>query len=537
MSRAVRVAATGAAAEAVTDHVPRLVENRFAGRLFEQDPSLWGPDAESEAAVRLSWVRLFETSRPLVEGITALRRDLVGDGIDHVVLCGMGGSSLAPEVICATSGVGLTVLDSSHPDQVRAALADRLDRTVVVVSSKSGSTVETDSQRRAYVDAFEQAGIDPTERVVVVTDPDSTLDQEARKGGYRVFNADPHVGGRYSALTAFGLVPSGLAGADIETLLDEAGAVADALASDDEDNQGLLLGAAIGGTTPPRNKLVVVDEGSGLAGFADWAEQLIAESTGKQGTGLLPVVVADSAAPEVALPPHDVTVTRLAADTASSHGQDGSEVLVSGSLGAQILLWEVATAVAGQILGINPFDQPDVESAKKAAREMLAGTPDRPAEDVTDGPVEIRALGGGWLGTADTLEGAVTALLGELDRDTGYVAVMAYLDRTELSELEDVRRRLAVRTKRPVTFGWGPRFLHSTGQFHKGGPPDGVYVQITAEPRKDLPVPGQEFTFGTLIAAQAAGDAQVLADHGRPVLRLHLSDLEAGISMVTGALG
>jgi glucose-6-phosphate isomerase len=537
---ALEVSATGAAGDAVSDTVPGLVEEKFASRLFEKDSTLWGKDAESEASIRLSWVGLHRTSRPLLGAIAALRDELNDEGIDHVVLCGMGGSSLAPEVICGTAGVELTVLDSSNPDQVRSALEDRLERTVVVVSSKSGSTLETDSQRRAYENAFTSAGIDPTRRIVIVTDPGSPLDKQSRADGYRVINADPDVGGRYSALTAFGLVPSGLAGADITGLLDDADAVADLLAEDDEGNPGLRLGAAIAGTTPLRDKLVIVDEGSGLSGFADWAEQLIAESTGKQGTGLLPVVVEDSTAPEVALPPHDVTVARLVADDALDSDSEpetgGSDVTITGALGAQMLLWEVAVAAAGQILGINPFDQPDVESAKIAAREMLEGSPDNTEPDFVDGPVEVRALGGDWLGGAATVREAVLALLDRLDDRTGYVAVMAYLDRLALPGLADVRRTLAVRTKRPVTFGWGPRFLHSTGQFHKGGPPVGVYLQITADPHQDLDVPGRDYTFGTAIAAQAAGDARVLADHGRPVLRLHLNDQTPGVALLMEAL-
>jgi len=537
VTRALEVVATGAAADAISSHVPGLVADRFASRLFDQDPTLWGEEAEAEAKVRLAWVGLHRSSRPLLGEIAALRGELLDEGVDHVVLCGMGGSSLAPEVICATAGVELTVLDSSHPDTIRAALTDRLDSSVVVVSSKSGSTVETDSQRRAYRDAFEQAGIDPTRRIVIVTDPGSPLDTEAREAGYRVVNADPNVGGRYSALTAFGLVPSGLAGADIEAMLEDADAVADVLASDDDANPALRLGAGLAGTSPLRDKVAFVDVGSGIVGFADWAEQLIAESTGKEGTGLLPVVVEDNTAPEVTLPPRDVTVVRLCTDTDDEGAvSSGSDVSVVGSLGAQLLLWEVATATAGRILDINPFDQPDVESAKKAARSMLEDSPERPPAAFTDGPVEVRALGGGWLDGATTTAAAVSALLSTLSHEDGYVAVMAYLDRRSLPELEGVRRSLAVRTRRPVTFGWGPRFLHSTGQFHKGGPAVGVYIQITGEPAADLPVPGRHFTFGTLVAAQAAGDAQVLADHGRPVLRLHLTDQSVGIPAVLEAL-
>jgi len=484
----------------------------------------------------------------LLGEVAALRDHLAEQGFDHIVLCGMGGSSLAPEVICATAGVELTVLDSSHPDSVRNALGDRLNRAVVVVSSKSGSTVETDSQRRAFEDAFTRAGIDPTQRIVIVTDPGSPLDTDARAAGYRVINADPNVGGRYSALTAFGLVPSGLAGVDLEQLLDEAESVADLLADDDQANPALRLGAAMAGTQPLRDKLVLVDKGSGIPGFADWAEQLIAESTGKNGTGVLPVVVQDDQDPEVRSPAPQITVTRFVADSAGIDGDDDtmptssdqsrSEVQVSGSLGAQLLLWEVATAAAGRILGINPFDQPDVESAKKATRGLLEATDAKPDPAVfTDGAIEVRALGGDWLGDATTVASAVDSLLSQLDPEHGYVSIMAYLDRLTDTGLAQARRTIANRTLAPTTFGWGPRFLHSTGQYHKGGPATGVYLQITAAPHQDLPIPGRNFTFGDFITAQAGGDAQVLADRGRPVLRLHLTEHDAGLAQLSAILG
>jgi glucose-6-phosphate isomerase len=299
-----------------------------------------------------------------------------------------------------------------------------------------------------------------------------------------------------------------------------------------------------------RDKFVIVDDGSGIVGFADWAEQLIAESTGKQGTGVLPVVVGSDADPEVRWPAADVTVARLVGDSdddvdldALGAGPDGvadgsrSEVAVSGTLGAQLLLWEVATAAAGRLLGINPFDQPDVESAKKAARALLdRGIGDSEAPAATDGAVEIRSLGGDWLGDASTVADALAALFAQLDPERGYVSVMAYLDRITDAALADVRPGLARHTERPTTFGWGPRFLHSTGQFHKGGPATGVYLQITTAPHEDLAIPGREFTFGDFIASQAAGDAQVLAEHHRPVLQLHLTDHDAGLAQVTAAL-
>nr|WP_281386888.1 hypothetical protein [Jiangella mangrovi] len=494
---------------------------------------MWGPEAESEASIRLGWTDLHETSRPLLAEIEALQAELRAEGLDRIVLAGMGGSSLAPEVITRSAGVELTVLDTTDPGSVARALADRLDRTVIVVSSKSGSTVETDSQRRVFAAAFEAAGIDAASRIVVVTDPGSGLADLANEQGYRkVFLADPNVGGRYSALTAFGLVPSGLAGADIAALLDEAAAVAEHLAGDVTDNPALRLGAALaGGHAQGRDKVAIADAGSGIVGLADWAEQLIAESTGKQGTGILPIASGDVDDPEVAHPADDV----LPAIVGSPAEPPAKGVVVDGELGAQFLLWEYATAVAGKLLGINPFDQPDVESAKIAARGLLDATPEPEPAAFTDGGIEVRGSAG-LLDGVTSLDGAVDALLGQL-APNGYLAVMAYLDREgDDAGLADVRVPLERRTERPATFGWGPRFLHSTGQYHKGGPAQGVYLQVTGTPAEDLAIPDRPFTFGQLIAAQATGDAQVLADHGRPVLRLHLTDRKAGIETLRGIL-
>src|SRR5690606_30080406 len=249
------IAVSGAAAEAVSRVVPQLVSDLVASRITGQDSSLWGEAAEEESAKRLGWTEAVVVSEGLVDDILALRDELRDAGITHVALAGMGGSSLAPEVITKTAGVPLTVLDSTHPAQVTAALADRLESTVLVVSSKSGSTVETDSQKRVYERAFLDAGIDPISRIVIVTDPGSPMDVSARADGYRVFNADPNVGGRYSALTAFGLVPSGLAGVDIAALLDEASSVSGRIAVDQPNNPALVLGAAIAGTRPLKDKL------------------------------------------------------------------------------------------------------------------------------------------------------------------------------------------------------------------------------------------------------------------------------------------
>ncbi|MCB5294711.1 glucose-6-phosphate isomerase [Arthrobacter sp. SO3] len=517
--------ATGAARLAHDQHLPALLADKVATRIFAKDATLWGPDAEAEASVRLGWVEAATVSQPLVTDILALRGALRAEGVSRIVLCGMGGSSLAPEVIAGTAGVELTVLDSTDPEQVAAAVADRLAETAIVVSSKSGSTLETDSQRRIFEHAFTEAGIDAKSRIIIVTDPGSPLDKASREAGYRaVFNADPHVGGRYSALTAFGMVPCGLAGVDIQAFLDEAEEAAEVLNEDGEENIGLALGAALGGTSPLRNKIVIAEDGSGIKGFADWAEQLIAESTGKLGTGVLPVVAGPSS-PEATLGAPDVLVIRLvAADADVELGEN--EVAIAGGLPTQMMTWEFATAVAGRLLGINPYDQPDVEAAKVAARGLLDAQPEPTPAAFTDGAIEVR--GGEWLTGATTAAGAVSALLGELRPDS-YLSVQAYFDRLAYAPFEGVRDQLAALSGRPVTFGWGPRFLHSTGQFHKGGPAIGVFLQVTAAAATDLAIPDRPFSFGELITAQAAGDAQVLSDHGRPVLRLHLTDRAAGV--------
>ena len=530
----VKIAVSGAAAEAVDRIVPQLVSDLVASRITGGDATLWGPDAEEESSKRLGWVEAVAVSRPLVADIVALRDKLRDAGVDHIVLGGMGGSSLAPEVITRTYGAELTVLDSTDPGQVLTALGDRLATSAIVISSKSGSTVETDSQKRIYEEYFSAAGIDPLERIIIVTDPGSPLDVASRATGYRVFNADPTVGGRYSALTAFGLVPSGLAGVDIAELLDEAEGVMIELAVDTVDNPGLVLGAAIAGTKPLKDKLGIVTDGTHILGFGDWAEQLIAESTGKLGRGILPVVL-DVVAPELGENLPDLQIVRLVGDYDDTRDVADGEIEITGTLGAQLLVWEYATAVAGRLLGINPFDQPDVESAKIATRALI-DHPTAPAPAAfVDGDVEVRGTADVVSGATD-LAGAISALLSHLG-DDGYVSIQAYVDRVAHPELIELRDAVAARAKRPVTFGWGPRFLHSTGQFHKGGPAVGVFLQITTVPAADLAIPERPFTFGQLIRAQADGDASVLADHGRPVLSLTVSNPAESLAAIARALG
>lgn len=509
--------------------VDQLVTDRVASRLAAQDPTLWGPEAESEAAIRLAWTGLYKTSRPLIGEIEALRAELRAEGIDRVVLAGMGGSSLAPEVITRTEGVRLTVLDTTDPAQVADALEGELAHTVLVVSSKSGSTVETDSHRRIFAKAFAEANIHPPDRMVVVTDPESGLAQLAESEGYRkTFLADPHVGGRYSALTAFGLVPAGLAGADVARLLDQAAVVADQLAADVVDNPALRLAATLGAAhAADAEKVVLANTASSephpLLGFADWAEQLIAESTGKDGTGLLPVVVEGPDAP--GFTDAGVDTTAVAIGTTSS----SATVATTGSLGAQFLLWEHAIAVVGRLLGINPFDQPDVEAAKQAARSLLDSSGERDHAEPPSGlagSIEMYASSGltGDGGPTDVLRELINAAPSD-----GYLAIQAYLDRLDDASAALLRAELTKRSGLQTTFGWGPRFLHSTGQYHKGGHQNGVFLQITGASEHDLDVPDMPYTLGTLQQAQALGDSQVLVEHGRPVLRLHLTDRAAGL--------
>lgn len=514
---------SGAPKTAIDERVPDLVGALIASRITSGDPTIWGPAAEAEAATRLGWVEAVSVSRPLVAEITALRDQLAAKGVHRVVLAGMGGSSLAPEVIAQTAGVPLTILDSTAPGQVLAALDGGLQETVLVVSSKSGSTVETDSQRRTFETAFQDLGIDPTERIVVVTDPGSPLDVSAREAGYRVFNADPNVGGRYSALTAFGLVPSGLAGVDIDELLNEAEASLLEVAVDSAENPALRLGAAIAAASPRRDKLGLVTDGTHINGLPDWIEQLVAESTGKEGTGILPVVLLP-VSPELDEVPDDLQIVRLVDDANEFHLHERyeGEILVSGTLGAQFVVWEYATVIAGYLLGINPFDQPDVESAKIATRGLLDARPEPSPPAFSENGIEVH-VSDPALAAPGTIEGVLDALWARLPAD-GYVAIQAYVNRLDLPQLQGLRELVAADSGRPTTFGWGPRFLHSTGQYHKGGPAQGVFLQILERTDVDLEIPGRPFTFGQLIQAQAAGDAAVLADHGRPVVSLTITE-------------
>jgi glucose-6-phosphate isomerase len=525
---------TGEADRARRQAADRVVADQVPAALAAGDPSLWGPDAEAEASSRLGWLQAPQVSRALLGEVRELAERAKADGLDHIALAGMGGSSLAPEVIARTAGVELTILDTTDPHQVGAALRDRLERTLVVVSSKSGSTLETDSHRRIYEHAFASLELTAEQlarRFVVVTDPGSPLEASATAAGYHVVQADPNVGGRYSALTAFGVVPGLLCGADVGRLLDEAEAVQASLA--EPGHPGLELGAVLGGyALAGHDKAVLADCGSGIVGFPDWAEQLIAESTGKQGRGILPVAVEGPDAPGFS-PGPDLHLISLGKQA------EGADTVVSGPLGAQFLIWEYATAVTGRLLGINPFDQPNVAESKENTKALLerAGSGPLPTGEpaFTDGAVEVHAEPG-VLGSATDLSGVLAGLMSAIP-DTGYLAIMAYLDRHGDAGAAALRAALAARTPHPVTFGWGPRFLHSTGQYHKGGPQNGVFLQITGAVTADIEVPGLPYTLGRLQLAQALGDIGALAKRGRPVVRLHLRDRPAGINQLLAAAG
>ncbi|MGO1737091.1 MAG: glucose-6-phosphate isomerase, partial [Leucobacter sp.] len=417
--------------------------------------------------------------------------------------------------------------------QVSRALGGDLARTVVVVSSKSGSTIETRSHRATFEDAFRKSGIDPAERIIIVTDPGSPLEASAKEAGQRVFLADPNVGGRYSALTAFGLVPSGLAGADIRELVAEAESVRGPLSEDVATNPGLQLAATLGAGLPDQYAVAIASAADAQWGLGEWVEQLIAESTGKEGVGILPIALpADAPELSDSLPNSAMLATVSA--TATEPVVDAFSV--TAPLGAQMLLWEVATAVVGRVMKINPFDQPDVESAKIAARKVLDEGGGEVAA-ITELPAGIEVLA-----AADNTEVKSLAALVEQLRSAvppnGYVSVQAYLDRESaaVAPLETLRNRLTEVLGVPVTLGWGPRFLHSTGQLHKGGPALGVFLQFLDAAEPDLSIPGSESGFGTLITAQAAGDRQVLKDHGRPVFALRSADPVQTVGEFTDAL-
>ena len=484
----------------------------FHERLKSKDSTIWGPDAQAEASIRLNWIDLPESSRELLpqfDALAAKHRDK-----SNVILCGMGGSSLGPEVIAQAFSKKLFVLDSTDPNYVAHALAFDLAKSVVVVSSKSGSTIETASQRALFEGAFKDAGLNPVDHMVFVTDPGSPLDKQVREGGFTVVNADPNVGGRFSVLSPFGLVPAALIGVDVSVLLDNASDTKKAFFADSQT----MCDIAYLLSYVSKQYVAYTDEGSGMPGLSDWIEQLVAESTGKNQVGRLPVVAETS---------HNGR--EGGAFTIAFAGN--SDLVVEGDLASQFIVWEWVTALVGAALAIDPFNQPNVTEAKAQTSALLdewKGVLPTFTPDLTDGAIQI-------FGTGNSATDAITQMIAQIPTD-GYVAIMAYLDRKDDAAIAELRAILADKSGRPVTFGWGPRFLHSTGQFHKGGQQNGFFLQITGDVTKDVAIPGQSYGFKTLVAAQALGDGKALASRKYPLLRFNLTNRAAGISELLDAV-
>jgi len=481
-------------------------------RIANKDAHTWGSKAAAEAAIRLNWVDLPESSQHLLPQIDEIAKRFASHS--RVVLCGMGGSSLGPEVIALTYKKDIFIFDSTDPNSARHAIGTDLAHTLVVVSSKSGSTIETASQRALFQGQFHAAGLNPVDHMLFVTDPGSPLDKEVRAGGYLVINADPNVGGRFSVLSAFGLVPSALIGVPIKEILDEASSEKKAFLDDDQ----VILDVAYLLVTQAEQYIAFTDAGSHVPGLSDWIEQLIAESTGKDGIGRLPIATEDT------------TRARVGGAFTVAYAGSGADLVVEGPLGAHFIFWEWVTALIGAALKIDPFNQPNVTEAKEQTAAALSEWNNvvptlTPA--CTDKSVEI-------FGDGQSLKDALATFIEDV-KDGGYIAIMAYLDRRDDVKVAELRAILAEKSTRPTTFGWGPRFLHSTGQFHKGGQKNGSFLQITGETSTDFEIPGRDYSLRTLLFAQAIGDNRALATRKYPLLRLHLQSRKAGIDEILAA--
>ena len=514
----------------------RLIDARLASRLSEKDAELF--DGAADAADRMGWVDLPQQAAELLDEIESLRARLQEQGLRTISLAGMGGSSLAPEVMAQTADVRLEIVDSTDPNQVAEAIGTDLEHTVLIIASKSGTTVETDSIRRSFAAAFEEIDIDPASRMIAITDPGTELETLAADQGFlATFLADPTVGGRFSALSAFGLVPAGLAGADVRGIVAEAAEAAADLSIDNLDNPALRFGAWLSiAHARTTEKLVLAETSPQLDGLGAWVEQLVAESLGKDGQGILPVVVDSPADIGFSDARADALLCLLgpSAEDAGLGAPSGFEATITGELGELFLFWEFATAIAGYGIGVNPFDQPDVEAAKAQARHLLDGPDSGTSEQARfrEGNIDVLEV----VDEATDLVGALQELFSQVD-EYGYVGIQAYLDRIADAEAEGLRPLVSTHAGVQTTFGFGPRYLHSTGQYHKGGHPNGVFLQITGEARTDLSVPGRDFGFAQLQRAQAAGDAAVLIEKGRPVLRLHLLNRARGLEQLREAVG
>jgi transaldolase/glucose-6-phosphate isomerase len=544
-----------------------LRKNRIMSRIHQKDHTLWKP-SPAEITDRLGWLHSPDSMRSEISGINAFVKTVRDAGYTHALLLGMGGSSLAPEVFRKTFGVtegylDLAVLDSTDPAAVLAA-AGRSDpsRTLFIVSTKSGGTVETFSFFRYFYNLLNNR-IGPQQtgaHFIAITDPGSALAELAHSLGFRAtFLNDPNIGGRYSALSFFGLVPAALIGLDTGTLLERAFALAEQeriCAEDPMDvSDGAFLGAVLGEMAGIGRDKATFFFPAPLESFGNWLEQLIAESTGKAGKGIVPIVGeppgsrASSGGDRLYLFFH-LGGERNGIGHAEALAAAGHPVLHVGladsyDLGGQCFLWEMATAVAGHILGVNPFDQPDVEKAKVLARDMIARYRQGGALPMEQPSLSSRGIT--VFGRAEAGDPS-ESLLGFLGQATpfSYVVLQAYLPPTPETDMTLLKLRLAIRDRfyLATTAGYGPRFLHSTGQLHKGDGGRGLFIQLTADDATDVPIPDEPgkpestVTFGILRAAQAAGDAEALRIAGRPVIRFHLgNDINGGLkTLMEGCL-
>lgn len=538
--------------QAVQKRIGDWKESQFGCRLWRKDWTLWSDQPVEELSDRLGWLELPEAMQSETERLAAFAEEVKNDGIEQVVVLGMGGSSLAPEVFQKSIGnrsgfPRLTVLDSTHPDAVRSVERQiDLDRTLFLVSSKSGTTTETLSFFRYFWHKMKERTENPGNHFVAITDPGTSLQELARERNFRrLFKAPPDVGGRYSALTVFGLVPAALIGVDLDRLLDRAHSLAEAAAFcvDVECNPALELGAALGELTRAgRDKLTFLASPS-LAPLSAWLEQLIAESTGKEGTGIVPVADEPAGSPQdygndrffVALElegeENEARRESLQKLEGAGHPVAYFHLREKAQLGSEFFRWELAVAAAGAALGIHPFNQPNVELAKTLARRSM-----NEAES---------ASGSGDGGVQSVASSDSEALLQEMKRwlqsaaPPAYLSIQAFLAPGNETgrAMEEIRSAFRNRFKIATTAGYGPRFLHSTGQLHKGGPDTGLFLQLVDQPRQDLQVPESDFTFARLIRAQAMGDYQALMEQGRKVLRVQLgNDPSRGLQQITQLL-
>jgi transaldolase / glucose-6-phosphate isomerase len=538
-------------------------------RLWARDASLWTSQDESKW---LGWLGITEDQISHARQFGKIADEIATAGFRHALLLGMGGSSLCVEVLKLTFGTiapqpEVLVLDSTDPAQIRA-IESRIDikKTLFMVSSKSGTTLEPNIFKQYFFDRLTQAvgAAEAGKQFIAITDPESHLQQVAQTDGFRhIFFGLPSIGGRYSALSNFGLVPGAIQGIDIPKFLDCAEEMVHACASvvPPHENPGVILGAILGTLEKlGRNKVTILTS-PGIADLGAWLEQLLAESTGKQGKGLIPVDREEIGAPEVYGKDRVFVHLRLQSETDSRQelalellaraGQPLVRIVVPSvyHLGQEFFRWEIATAVAGSIMGINAFNQPDVEASKVETRKLTSEyekTGSLPPESpfFEDQHVKLFAddRNASELNKAadrdTTLAGFIGAHLGRIQAGD-YFALLGYIEMNEVHEhqLESIRHIVRDKKRVATCLGFGPRFLHSTGQAYKGGPNSGVFLQVTSDDAADLKVPGQKYTFGIVKAAQARGDFEVLAERGRRVLRVHVgSDVSAGLSKLEQAV-